>query len=84
MQPDGCRGRCPRAPEVYPLEEYPVKMKKSSNISATALHRFIPQPASGRSSALHSLAAILVLSIFSWELHLHSLLIGPPRGHDLY
>ena len=32
--------------------EYPVKMKKSSNISVTALHRFIPQPASGRSSAL--------------------------------
>ena len=33
-------------------------MKKSSNISVTALHRFIPQPASGRSSALPCLDCI--------------------------
>ena len=50
-----------------------MKMKKSSNISVTALHRFIPQPASGRSSALPCLAAILVWSKFLWEIHLHSL-----------
>ena len=46
----------PQTPEVYPLWEYPVKMKKSSNISVTALHRFIPQPASGRSSELSLLS----------------------------
>lgn len=52
-------------------------MKKSSNISATALHRFIPQPASGRSSALPCLAAFLVWSKFLWEIHLHSLFFIP-------
>ena len=34
-----------------------MKKEKSSYISATAPHRFIPQPASGRSSALPCLAA---------------------------
>ena len=54
-------------------------MKKSSNISATALHRFIPQPASGRSSELSllsfclCLAAFLVWSIFWRLLRLHGL-----------
>ena len=67
----------PQTPEVYPLREYPVKMKKSSNISATALHRFIPQPASGRSSALPCLAANIVLSKLLWEIHLHSLKFIP-------
>ena len=54
-----------------------MKMKKSSNISATALHRFIPQPASGRSSALPCLAANIVLSKLLWEIHLHSLKFIP-------
>ena len=54
-----------------------MKMKKSSNISADALHRFIPQPASGRSSALPCLAAILVLAKFLWEMLLHSLFFRP-------
>lgn len=46
-------------------------MKKSSNISVTALHRFIPQPASGRSSALpcldciFSMVRILVIIAFT-------------------
>ena len=52
-------------------------MKKSSNISATALHRFIPQPASGRSSALPCLAANIVLSKLLWEIHLHGLKFIP-------
>ena len=83
LLPDGWRRLCPRVPEVYPFEEYPVKMKKSSNISVTALHRFIPQPASGRSSELSllsfclCLAAILVLAKFLWEIHLHSLKFIP-------
>lgn len=47
-------------------------MKKSSNIFITALHRFIPQPASGRSSALPYLAALLVWSKFWRFLRLHS------------
>ena len=64
----------PQTPEVYPLWEYPVKMKKSSNISVTALHRFIPQPASGRSSALPCLAAFLVWSEFWRLLRLHGLI----------
>ena len=51
-----------------------MKMKKSSNISVTALHRFIPQPASGRSSALPSLAAFLVWSEFWRLLRLHGLI----------
>ena len=84
LQPDGFRGLCPRAPEVYPLEEYPVKKEKSSYISATALHRFIPQPASGRSSALPCLAAILVWSKFLWEIHLHSLFFIPINTAPLY
>ena len=54
-----------------------MKMKKSSNISAAALHRFIPQPASGRSSALPCLAANIVLSKLLWEIHLHSLKFIP-------
>ena len=54
-----------------------MKMKKSSNISATALHRFIPQPASGRSSALPCLAAFLVLSDFWRLLRLHGLFFRP-------
>lgn len=28
MQPDGCRGLCPRTPEVYPLWRYPVEQWK--------------------------------------------------------
>ena len=76
LQPDGCWGLCPQTPEVYPLWEYPVKMKKSSNISVAALHRFIPQPASGRSSALPCLAAILVLSEIWRLLRLHGLFFG--------
>ena len=65
-------GLCPQTPEVYPLWEYPVKMKKSSNISVTALHRFIPQPASGRSLALpcldciFSMVRILAIIAFTW------------------
>lgn len=60
-------GTYPQTPEVYPPEEYHVKMKKSSNISAAALHRFIPLPASGRFSALPCLAALLVWSKLLWE-----------------
>ena len=41
---------------------------KGSNISAAVLHRFIPQPVSGRSSALPCSAAFLVLSEF-WVLN---------------
>ena len=41
---------------------------KGSNISAAVLHRFIPQPASGRSSALPCSAAFLVLTEF-WVLN---------------
>ena len=54
-------------------------MKKSSNISATALHHFIPQSASGRSSELSllsfclCLAAFLVLLNFWRLLRLHGL-----------
>ena len=36
-------------------------MKKSSNISVIALHRFIPQPASGHSSALPCLDCIFTM-----------------------
>ena len=54
-----------------------MKIKKSSNISATALHCFIPQPASGRSSALPCLAANIVLSKLLWEIHLHGLKFIP-------
>ncbi|MCB6617387.1 hypothetical protein, partial [Ruminococcus sp. 210702-SL.1.03] len=50
---------------------------KNDDISATVFHRFISQPASGRSSALPCLAAILVLSKFLWEIHLHSLFFIP-------
>ena len=63
--------------------EYPVKMKKSSNISVTAFHRFIPQPASGRSSALPSLAASLVWSEFWRLLHLHGLIFRTRRHSRL-
>ena len=28
LQPDGCRGLCPRTPEVYPLWRYPVEQWK--------------------------------------------------------
>ncbi len=73
-------GQSPQTPEVYPLWKYPVKMKKCSNISVTALHRFIPQPASGRSSELSllsfcpCLAASLVWSEFWRLLRLHGLI----------
>ncbi|WP_455527919.1 hypothetical protein, partial [Huintestinicola sp.] len=43
-------------------------------ISVTAFHRFIPQPASGRSSALPSLAASLAWSEFWRLLRLHGLI----------
>ncbi len=55
-------------------------MKKSSNISVTALHRFIPKPASGRSSELSllsfcpCLAASSVWSEFWRLLRLHGLI----------
>jgi len=52
-------------------------MKKSSNISVTALHRFIPQPASERSSALPYLTVFLVLALIWGKLHLHSLFFRP-------
>lgn len=61
-----------------------MKMKKSSNISATALHRFIPQPASGRSSALPCLAANIVLSKLLWEIHLHGLKFIPEKAFEIY
>ena len=77
-------GLCPQTPEVYPLEEYPVKMKKSSNISAAALHRFIPQPASGRSSALPCLAAVLVLLEFWRLLRLHGLFFRPQLSLKIF
>ena len=54
-------------------------MKKSSNISVTALHRFIPQSASRRSSALPYLAAILIWSIFWRLLRLHGLFFRTPK-----
>ena len=47
--------------------------EKQRQFSAAVFHRFIPQSASGRSLALHSLAAFLVLSEFWCLLHLHSL-----------
>ena len=71
LQPDGWWGLCPQTPEVYPLWEYPVKIKKSCNISVTALHRFFPQPASGRCLALpcldciFSMVRILVIIAFT-------------------
>ena len=49
-----------------------MKIKKSSNISVTALHRFIPQSASGRFSALpcldciFSMVRILAIIAFTW------------------
>ena len=46
---------------------------KNDDISAAAFHRFISQPASGRSSALPCLAAILVLSEIWRLLRLHGL-----------
>ncbi|MBO5163726.1 MAG: hypothetical protein J6B75_04695, partial [Ruminococcus sp.] len=45
--------------------------------SAAVFHRFISQPASGRSSALPCLTAFLVLSEFWCLLHLHSLFFSP-------
>ena len=50
---------------------------KNDDISAAAFHRFISQPASGRSSALPLLAAFLVLSLILGKLHLHSLFFRP-------
>ena len=49
---------------------------KNDDISAAASHRFIAQPASGRSSALPCLAAILVLSEIWRLLRLHGLFFG--------
>ena len=49
---------------------------KNDDISAAAFHRFISQPASGRSSALPCLAAILVLSEIWRLLRLHGLFFG--------
>ena len=49
---------------------------KNDDISAAAFHRFIPQPASGRSSVLPCLAAILVLSEIWRLLRLHGLFFG--------
>ena len=46
---------------------------KNDDISAAAFQRFISQPASGRSSALPCLAAILVLSEIWRLLRLHGL-----------
>ena len=50
---------------------------KNDDISAAAFHRFISQPAFGRSSALPLLAAFLVLSLILGKLHLHSLFFRP-------
>ena len=58
---------------LWTQDGFTVTMKKSSNISVTDLHRFIPQPASGRSSELSLLSfcpfwtASLVWSKF-WRL----------------
>ena len=49
---------------------------KNDDISAAAFHRFISQPASGRSSALPCLAAILVLSEIWRLLRLRDLFFG--------
>ena len=49
---------------------------KNDDISAAAFQRFISQPASGRSSALPCLAAILVLSEIWRLLRLHGLFFG--------
>ena len=63
LQPDGCWGRCPQTPEVYPLLEYPVKMKKSSYISATAFIHFYSFIIS--ISCAISVSVIFVLCIIS-------------------
>ena len=62
---------------VYLPLEYSVKNTKSSNISVTVLHRFIPQPALGRSSALPCLATFLVWSKFGRLLRLHDYFFIP-------
>ena len=54
---------------------------KNDDISAAAFHRFISQPASGRSSALPCLAAILVLSEIWRLLRLHGLFFGTGNDH---
>ena len=51
--------------------------EKQRQFSAAAFHRFIPQLALGRSSALTFLAAFLVWSKFWWLLRLHSLFFRP-------
>ena len=57
---------------------------KNDDISAAAFHRFISQPASGRSSALPLLAAFLVLSLILGKLHLHSLFFRPETSAVIY
>ena len=56
---------------------------KNDDISAAAFHRFISQPASGRSSALPCLAAILVLSEIWRLLRLHGLFFGTVKNDGL-
>jgi len=56
---------------------------KTDDISAAAFHRFISQPASGRSSALPCLAAILVLSEIWRLLRLHGLFFGTSKFYQL-
>ena len=55
---------------------------KNDDISAAAFQRFISQPASGRSSALPCLAAILVLSEIWRLLRLHGLFFGTRNSND--
>ena len=57
---------------------------KNDDISAAAFHRFISQPASGRSSALPCLAAILVLSEIWRLLRLHGLFFGTRRLTQIF
>lgn len=56
---------------------------KNDDISAIAFHRFISQPASGRSSALPLLATFLVLSLILGKWHLHSLFFRPRSDTQL-
>ena len=53
---------------------------KNDDISAADFHRFISQPASGRSSALPCLAAILVLPEIWRLLRLHGLFFGTEKS----
>ena len=56
---------------------------KNDDISAAAYHRFISQLASGRSSALSCLAAVLVLSEIWRLLRLHGLFFGTDLNYKL-